>query len=82
MLDLYNLKETLADGVATVTFEKIDGSLREMRCTTNPDLMPKQLLREEGNTRTTPDGLMVVYDLDLGEYRSFRLDRVKSVIKE
>ena len=82
MIDQYNLKETLANGVATVTFEKLDGSLREMRCTTNPDLMPKQLLREEGNKRTTPDGLAVVWDLDLGEWRSFRIDRVKSVIKE
>lgn len=82
MLDQYNLKETLANGVATVTFEKLDGSLREMRCTTNPALMPQQLLREEGNKRTTPDGLAVVWDLDLGEWRSFRIDRVKSVIKE
>lgn len=82
MLDQYNLKETLANGVATVTFEKIDGTLREMRCTTSPSLVPKQLLREEGNTRTTPDGLAVVWDLDLGEWRSFRIDRVKSVIKE
>ena len=82
MLDQYNLKETLANGVATVTFEKIDGSLREMRCTTNPNLMPKMLLREEGNTRTTPDGLMVAFDLDIGQWRSFRIDRVKNVIKE
>lgn len=83
MLDQYNLKETLANGIATVVFEKIDGTLREMRCTTNPDLVPQlQLLREEGNKRTTPDGLAVVWDLDLGEWRSFRIDRVKSVIKE
>lgn len=84
MLDQYNLKEVLTNGVATVIFEKIDGSLREMRCTMNPALMPQQLqlLREEGDKRTAPEGLAVVWDLDLGEWRSFRIDRVKSVIKE
>ena len=82
MMDRYKLKETLESGVATVTFEKVDGTLREMRCTLQSDILPKQLLREEGDAsqRTTPDTVLAVWDLDQGGWRSFRVDSVKNVV--
>lgn len=82
MMNRYELKETLENGVATVTFEKVDGTLREMRCTLRSDMMPVQLLREEGDAskRTTPDTVLAVWDLDQGGWRSFRVDSVKSVV--
>ena len=33
MMDKYELKQQLQGGIATVVFEKADGTLREMRCT-------------------------------------------------
>ena len=82
MMNRYELKETLENGVATVTFEKVDGTLREMRCTLRSDMMPVQLLREEGDAskRTTPDTVLAVWDLDQGGWRSFRMDSVKNVV--
>ena len=82
MYDKYELKEKLEQGVVTVTFEKVDGTLREMRCTLRPDLLPQQLLREEGDAskRTTPDTVQVAYDLTAGGWRSFRVDSVKNVV--
>lgn len=82
MLTRYELKETLENGVATVTFEKTDGTLREMRCTLRADMLPKQLLREEGDAskRTTPDTVLAVWDLDAGGWRSFRIDSIKNIV--
>jgi len=85
MYDKYELKEKLEQGVVTVTFEKVDGTLREMRCTLRPDLLPQQLLHEEGDAttkRTTPDTVQVAYDLEVGGWRSFRVDSVKNVVVE
>jgi hypothetical protein len=82
MIDRYQLKQTLENGVATVTFEKTDGTLREMRCTLQSSFLPPQLLREEGDAkqRTTPDTLLCVWDLDAGGWRSFHVDSIKSVV--
>ena len=82
MMTRYELKETLENGVAMVTFEKVDGTLREMRCTLRSDMLPAQLLREEGDAskRTTPDTVLAVWDLDQGGWRSFRIDSVKNVV--
>ena len=82
MIDKYELKEKLENGVVTVTFEKLDGTLREMRCTLNADMMPKQLLREEGDEskRTTRENVQVVYDLAEGGWRAFRIDSIKNVV--
>ena len=82
MIDKYELKEKLENGVVIVTFEKLDGTIREMRCTLNADMMPKQLLREEGDEskRTTRENVQVVYDLAAGGWRAFRIDSIKNVV--
>jgi len=82
MMDRYQLKETLTNGIVTVTFEKVDGTLREMRCTLHPDYLPPQLLREEGSVqnKTTPDTVLAVWDVDAGGWRSFRMDSIKNIV--
>lgn len=72
----------------TVTFVKADGSVRDMRCTLNRDLIPES---SQPRVPTTIDGLpgpgakkgnehtMAVFDLDAGAWRSFRFDRLKKV---
>ena len=54
MMNRYELKETLSKGIVTVTFEKLDGTLREMRCTLQADILPQpQLLQESAKSPRT-----------------------------
>jgi hypothetical protein len=57
-------------GVVTVTFTKKDNTVRVMRCTTNLGIIPS----DKHPTSTAPINNEVsrVYDLDIGEWRSFR----------
>jgi len=81
MIDTYQLKENLVNGVVTVVFEKTDGTLREMRCTLSPEYLP-QLLTEEGSTRsrTMSNNVIAVWDIENGGWRSFRIDSIKQII--
>jgi len=64
---LVNLLKT---ETVTVAFTKADGSLRTMNAT---------LVGEEVNADLTSNEAISVIDTDLGAYRSFRFDTVKSV---
>lgn len=67
------LREKLAAGEVFVRFEKRDGSIREMRCTTNPLLIPKD--KEPKNAHITVNSDQVrVFDLDKQEWRSFNVN--------
>lgn len=80
MFDRYTLGEHLKNGVVTVVFEKLDGSLREMRCTLKPESLPQLLQESETPRRAVNDDVMAVWDLDNGGWRSFRLDSVKRIV--
>lgn len=41
--DYNSLVEQLQNSVVTVTFEKVDGSMRTMRCTLIPSYLPKSI---------------------------------------
>jgi hypothetical protein len=81
MMDKYELKQQLQGGIATVTFEKKDGSMRTMRCTLLAEYLPAptgpQLLTE--STRQESDQVLSVWDIENGGWRSFRLDSIKSI---
>jgi hypothetical protein len=79
MMDRYELKETLSKGVVTVTFEKLDGSLREMRCTLQADVLPPMLLQEDAKTRKENLDTLSVWDIEANGWRSFRIDSIKSI---
>jgi hypothetical protein len=69
------LKQKLANGVAHFIFQKRDGSLREMWCSTNPSLCSKHVKgvhREHFGTK-------VVFDVEKGEFRSFRYESLIKV---
>jgi len=71
----------------TVTFIKADGTEREMKCTLNWDHIPakEHVIESVQSTkpRKEPDpAVMRVYDLDVSEWRSFRMDRLKSITAE
>jgi len=66
---------------ATVTFTKADGSERKMVCTLveskiPADKRPKSKESEEGSS--TVGSAVRVFDLEKGEWRSFRFDSVIS----
>jgi hypothetical protein len=79
MMDRYELKQTLQGNIATVVFEKADGTLREMRCTLQSDFLPPQLLQENTVTRAENPNILSVWDIDNGGWRSFRMDSIKSI---
>lgn len=71
------LKTKLRDTIATITFTKKDGSLRQMRCTLKENHMP--VFEEKTSSRKENADVLPVWDIDQGEWRSFRLDSIKSV---
>lgn len=81
MMDKYELKQQLQGAIATVVFEKADGTLREMRCTLLAEYLPApagpQLLQE--NARPENPNVLAVWDLENGGWRSFRMDSIKSI---
>lgn len=79
----YELKEDLKNGVYTVTFEKVDGTIREMRCTLQSSHLP-QMLTEETPRHQRPENeaTLSVWDVDAGGWRSFRVDSIQTVVRE
>lgn len=73
---LEQLEAKLADNqLAHIIFQKKDGSLREMWCSTNPSLCSKYVKgvhREHYGTK-------VVFDVEKGAFRSFRLESLVKV---
>lgn len=87
MMNKYELKETLQNGIVTVTFTKADGTERTMKCTLIPEYIPVkpvaegQQLLTEGLTRTENPNTLSVWDLESAGWRSFRIDSIKSILK-
>lgn len=90
MIDKYALKEDLKNGVVTVVFEKTDGTERTMRATLSdlyvPQVEPSMLSEYDGNVpkkaRQLNDNVQSVWDIDANDWRSFRIDSVKQLLKE
>lgn len=72
--------ELLNTGVHTVTFTKVDGTERTMPCTLDPALLPQVNIVED---RRVPRKLNMdtlrVFVTDVNEWRSFRIENVKSI---
>ena len=87
MIDKFELKEQLKNGVVTVTFEKKDGTERTMRATLSDNYVP-QVLQEYDEHEPVPakkklnDNVQSVWDIDENGWRSFRLDSVKDILIE
>ena len=77
------LVDMLRRNVVTVTFTKVNGDERVMRCTLLSDLIPNapkqngELVVEAKNTSNSTS--VPVWDMDAAGWRSFRVDSVKSI---
>ncbi len=64
-----------------VSFKKIDGTVRDMKCTTNLDLIPVEFHpKQNDSTRTVNDKIVCAFDLEKQGWRSFIADNVISFV--
>lgn len=69
--------ELAYDGLVEITFRKADGTVREMKCTLNKELIEQELGPQEQTSakqrKENPD-VQKVFDWDKKAWRSFRWD--------
>ena len=73
-----SIRKLAQEGGITVTFTKVDGSERVMKCTLNKTHLPEQKDLEEASTKDNPK-VLAVWDVEKSAWRSFRIDSVKEV---
>jgi len=78
------LLETLGKEVCNVTFDKLSGDERTMKCTLIPSMLPPAQREDklsQTKIRNLEDKVFVVWaiDIETPAWRSFRYDRVKKV---
>jgi len=74
------LIETLSSKVLNVTFEKKDGTLREMTCTLDEGMIPEEKRPKGTGERKVNEEVLSVFDLNIKEWRSFRIDSLKEIL--
>lgn len=65
----------LREGVVSVTFRKVNGEVRVMRCTLKEDVLPPL---KGSNHKRSPE-VLPVWDVEKEAWRSFRLDSIIEV---
>jgi hypothetical protein len=82
MLDIHQMKLALLRNTCEVTFTKVDGTERTMRCTLMTELMPQLAAGQpaEANPRKQSEITLPVWDLDKADWRAFRVDSVKTFV--
>lgn len=66
----------LRDGVTHLQFRKVNGDTRNMIATLKTDLIPKDKIPEAGKERKETEALVVLYDLEIHEWRSLRTENL------
>ena len=72
------LKDLLQEETVTIKFEKVDGSLREMRATLKSGVVPLYE-RKTDRARTPNPELCSVFDLEKREWRSFKFEKIVGI---
>lgn len=79
MFNQNDIYRALKSGIVTVTFNKVDGSQRVMRCTLADQYLPEDY-RGKGVSLTEAENVIRAYDVDSSGWRSFRIDSVTGVV--
>lgn len=80
MSEKSNIRQLLSAGPVLVKFEKRDGSIREMLCTTSVLLIPEEKTPKHTHLTVNSDQVRV-FDLDLKEWRSFNINNLIDFLK-
>lgn len=75
------LKSMLSVTEAKVTFTKVDGTERVMRCTLEANKLPPVVIKEDAKPRkeTTSTKALRVFDVEKQEWRSFTIKNIKRI---
>jgi hypothetical protein len=77
-------KSMLESQVCEVTFTKVNGDERIMRCTLHKDLIPQATKTDSLSTKKVREinlEVIPVWDMKAEGWRSFRVDSVKDIVK-
>ena len=72
----------LQNNICVVTFDKVDGTSRTMKCTLNDLHLPEQYKNKGSLLTETDKNTLSVWDLESNGWRSFRFDNVRSITVE
>jgi hypothetical protein len=75
------LKSMLSVTEAKVTFTKVDGTERVMKCTLEATKLPPVVIKEDAKPRkeTTSTKALRVFDVEKQEWRSFTIKNIKRI---
>jgi hypothetical protein len=75
------LKGILPTTEATITFTKVDGTERVMKCTLEANKLPPIVVKEDAKPRKQSDSTKAlrVFDLEKQEWRSFTIKNLKRI---
>jgi hypothetical protein len=75
------LKDMLSVTEATITFTKVDGSERVMKCTLEATKLPPVVIKEDAKPRKESDSTKAlrVFDIEKNEWRSFTIKNIKRI---
>jgi hypothetical protein len=73
------LQKKLKCGTVMVTFTKIDGTERKMKCTLNEEYISPVQSTSTSKQRKENTEVCVVWDVEHGAWRSFRYDTIKEI---
>lgn len=74
--------EKLKNGVATIVFEKVDGTMRTLKGTLLGEYLPQKEYDPNKKERAVSDESVSVWDIEKQAWRSFRTDSVKQFLCE
>lgn len=80
-LNKESIKAALQLGAHAVTFTKTDGSLRSMKCTLQPHLLPPHTVKEKTCASGENCDCLKVYDLEVHGWRAFKISKIISILK-
>lgn len=75
------LNDMLKVTEATITFTKVDGTERVMKCTLEAEKLPPVVIKEDAKPRkeTTSTKALRVFDIEKQEWRSFTIKNIKHI---
>lgn len=82
MLTASDVREILKENIVEVQFEKRDGSIRTMFCTLIKEFLPSKGEYILTQPTEPSENIITCWDLECDDWRSFRLDSVKSLEAE